>query len=352
MLSQKKTYEDPKDTVNDKEEIASNNSHLIEVKGLCTYFYTDDGVVRAVDGVDLKIDQGGVLGVVGESGCGKSVTALSIMRLIQTPPGRIVQGEILYRHKGEIIDLTQLDRMGSVMRGIRGCGIGMIFQEPMTSLNPLYTIGNQIIEAIMTHQQITEKEARERAILMLERVGIPDPRRRVDDFPHQLSGGMRQRAMIAMALSCNPALLIADEPTTALDVTVQAQVLDLLRHLQEETGMAIMIITHNLGVIAELAHNVAVMYLGRIVEYCEVRCLFRNPLHPYVNALLRSIPSVGSRTMQRLEAIKGSVPDPFSVPQGCYFSPRCLNAMKICKEDPRVFEVEEGHKVKCWLYRD
>ncbi|MGQ9630018.1 MAG: ABC transporter ATP-binding protein [bacterium] len=329
----------------------ATDSSLIDVKELCTYFYTDDGVVRAVDGVNMRIDRGKILGVVGESGCGKSVTALSIMRLIPSPPGRIVRGEILYRHGDKIVDLAKLNPKGSEMRSIRGGGIGMIFQEPMTSLNPVYSIGNQIIEALTTHRQMTKKEAKERAIEMLDRVGIPDPRRRADDFPHQLSGGMRQRAMIAMALSCNPDLLIADEPTTALDVTVQAQVLELLKNLQRETGMAIMMITHNLGVIAEMSDNVAVMYLGKIVEYCDAHSLFHNPLHPYVRALLKSIPSAGSRTMRRLEVIKGSVPDPFSIPQGCYFAPRCSEIMEICEKDPPVIEAEKGHQVKCWLYQ-
>lgn len=338
--------------VGEKESFTDSN--LIKVNGLCTYFYTDDGIVRAVDGVDLEIDQGKILGLMGESGCGKSVTALSIMRLIPSPPGRIVRGKILYRmDKEKILDLTKLDPMGDTMRDIRGKGIAMIFQEPMISLNPVYTIGNQIIEAVMVHQKVTKKEAREHAIKMLDRVGISDPQQRVDDYPHQLSGGMRQRAMIAMALSCNPNLLIADEPTTALDVTVQAQVLDLLKDLQNEFGMAIMIITHNLGVIAEISDNVAVMYLGKIVEYCDARSLFHNPLHPYMRALLRSIPSIaeGSKEKRRLEVIKGGVPDPFSVPQGCYFVPRCSEVMDICKEEPPVIEVENGHRVRCWLYK-
>jgi len=341
------------DTLVSEKEIFTD-SNLIKVKELCTYFYTDDGIVRAVDGVDIEIDRGKILGLMGESGCGKSVTALSIMRLIPSPPGRIVQGKILYRmDKEKILDLTKLDAMGDTMRDIRGKGIAMIFQEPMISLNPVYTIGDQIIEAIIVHQKVTKKEAREHAIKMLDRVGIPDPERRVDDYPHQLSGGMRQRAMIAMALSCNPNLLIADEPTTALDVTVQAQVLDLLKDLQKEFGMAIMIITHNLGVIAEISDTVAVMYLGKIVEHSDARSLFHNPLHPYMRALLKSIPSIaeGSKEKRRLEVIKGGVPDPFSVPQGCYFAPRCSEVMNICKEEPPVIEVEKGHRVRCWLYQ-
>ena len=328
------------------------NSYLIKIKDVCTYFYTDEGIVRAVDGVNLKIDPGETLGVVGESGCGKSVTALSIMRLIPTPPGRITRGEILYRkNKGESIDLSQLDPKGSEMRSIRGGEIAMIFQEPMISLNPIYTIGNQIIEAIMTHQKVNKGKAREYAIEMLDRVGIPGPKQQVDEYPHQLSGGMRQRAVIAMALSCHPNLLIADEPTTALDVTVQAQVLELMKELQQEFGMAIMMITHNLGVIAEMSDNVAVMYLGKIMEYTSAHNLFHNPVHPYLKALLKSIPSLAGKG-ERLAIIKGTVPDPLSILRGCFFAPRCLEIKKICQseEDPPVIEVEKGHQVKCWLY--
>jgi len=327
------------------------DSYLIKIKGLCTYFYTDEGTVRAVDGVDLKIDAGETLGVVGESGCGKSVTALSIMRLIPTPPGRITGGEILYREdKGKSIDLTRLDPWGSKMRSIRGGEIAMIFQEPMTSLNPVYTIGSQITEAIVTHQNITGKEAREHATEMLDRVGIPAPEQRVNEYPHQLSGGMRQRAMIAMALSCHPNLLVADEPTTALDATVQAQVLELMKDLQQEFGMAIMMITHNLGVIAETSDNVAVMYLGKIMEYGSAHDLFHNPMHPYLRALLESIPSLAGKG-QRLAMIKGTVPDPLSIPQGCCFAPRCSYAKQICRQkDPAVIEADKGHQVKCWLY--
>jgi len=328
------------------------NSYLINVKSLYTYFYTDEGIVRAVDGVDLKIRPGETLGVVGESGCGKSVTALSIMQLIPTPPGKIAHGRILYRNsEGKSIDLVQLDPRGSRMRSIRGGEIAMIFQEPMTSLNPIYTVGNQIIEAIMTHRNITREEAKKHAIEMLDRVGIPAPKQRVDEYPHQLSGGMRQRAMIAMALSCRPNLLIADEPTTALDVTVQAQVLELMKKLQQEFGMAIMIITHNLGVIAETSDNVSVMYLGKIVEYASAHDLFHNPMHPYLKALLKSIPSLAGKE-QRLEVIRGMVPDPLSFPPGCRFAPRCSYTRKICnQEDPPLVEIEKGHQVKCWLYQ-
>jgi len=319
---------------------------------LCTYFYTDDGIVKAVDGVNLKIHRGETLGVVGESGCGKSVTALSIMRLIPAPPGRITRGKILYgENKEKSVDLIRLDSRGSKMRNIRGGEIAMIFQEPMISLNPVYTIGNQIIESIMIHQKVTKKEAKEHAIKMLDRVGISDPAQRVDDYPHQLSGGMRQRAMIAMALSCNPSLLIADEPTTALDVTVQAQVLELMKELQQEFGMAIMIITHDLGVIAETSDNVAVMYLGKIMEYASAHDLFHHPMHPYLQALLKSIPSIVGKG-ERLAMIKGTVPDPLSILRGCLFASRCSEIKKICQseEEPPVIEVEKGHQVKCWLY--
>jgi oligopeptide/dipeptide ABC transporter ATP-binding protein len=273
------------------------------------------------------------------------------MRLIPTPPGRIVRGKVLYRQdKEKIIDLTKLDPKGNIMRDIRGKGIAMIFQEPMISLNPVYTIGDQIVEAIMVHQKVTGKEAKEYAIEMLDRVGIPDPGRRVNGYPHQLSGGMRQRAMIAMALSCNPSLLIADEPTTALDVTVQAQIIDLLKDLQQEFGMAIMIITHNLGVIAEMCHTVSVMYLGKIVEYASAHDIFHNPMHPYLQALLKSIPSL-ARKGERLAMIKGTVSDSLFILRGCSFAPRCLEAKKICQsEEPPVIEVEKEHQVKCWLY--
>jgi len=327
------------------------NSYLIKIKGLCTYFYTDEGTVRAVDGVNLKIDPGEILGVVGESGCGKSVTALSIMQLIPTPPGRITRGEILYReNKGVTMNLSRLDPRGRMMRSIRGREIAMIFQEPMSSLNPLYTIGNQIIKAIMTHQKVSREKARERSIEMLDRVGIPAPKQKANEYPHQLSGGMRQRAMVAMALSCHPNLLIADEPTTALDVTVQAQVLELMKELQQKFGMAIMMITHNLGVIAEMSDNVAVMYLGKIMEYASAHNLFHNPMHPYLQALLKSIPSLAGKE-KRLAMIKGTIPDPLSIFQGCCFTPRCSHAKDICnQEEPPVIEVEREHQVKCWLY--
>jgi len=323
---------------------------LIEVKGLKTYFYTEDGVVRAVDGVDYVIEQEKTLGVVGESGCGKSVTALSVMGLIQIPPGKIEEGEILFHKDGKVSDLTQFNPKGREMRSIRGNEIAMIFQEPMTSLNPVYTIGNQIMEAIILHQKLDKKAAKVKAIEMLRAVGIPLPEQRVDEYPHQLSGGMRQRAMIAMALSCNPSLLIADEPTTALDVTIQAQVLELMNDLRAEFHAAIQFITHDLGVIAGMADDVVVMYLGRIVEGASVDEVFHNPKHPYTQGLMNSIPSLASRK-DRLEPIKGVVPDPYEVPDGCGFEPRCPHAMEICKTKmPDLKEVLPGHEVACWLY--
>jgi len=323
---------------------------LIDVRGLKTYFYTEDGVVRAVDGVNYVIEQEKTLGVVGESGCGKSVTALSIMGLVQMPPGKIEEGEILFHRDGKVMDLTKFDPKGREMRSIRGNEIAMIFQEPMTSLNPVYTIGNQIMEAIILHQKLDKKKAKVKAIDMLREVGIPLPEQRVDEYPHQLSGGMRQRAMIAMALSCNPALLIADEPTTALDVTIQAQVLELMNGLRREFQASIQFITHDLGVIAGMADDVVVMYLGRIVEGSTVDDVFHNPKHPYTQGLLNSIPSLVSRK-DRLEPIKGVVPDPFDVPAGCGFEPRCPHAMEICKTRmPELKEVAPGHNAACWLY--
>jgi peptide/nickel transport system ATP-binding protein/oligopeptide transport system ATP-binding protein len=324
---------------------------LIEVRDLKTYFYTEDGVVRAVDGVDFVIEPEKTLGVVGESGCGKSVTALSIMGLVQSPPGKIANGEILYHQDGKVTDLTQLNPKGREYRSIRGNEIAMIFQEPMTSLNPVYTIGNQIMEAIILHQHLHKKEARAKAIEMLHSVGIPLPEQRVDEYPHQLSGGMRQRAMIAMALSCNPSLLIADEPTTALDVTIQAQVLDLMNDLRRDFNAAIQFITHDLGVIADMADDVVVMYLGKIVESASVHETFHNPKHPYTQGLMNSIPSLTTTKKERLIPIKGVVPDPFDVPDGCGFEPRCPHAMEICKTQiPTLKEIAPGHLASCFLY--
>jgi oligopeptide/dipeptide ABC transporter ATP-binding protein len=323
---------------------------LIEVKGLKTYFYTQAGVVRAVDGVDFSIEPEKTLGIVGESGCGKSMTALSILRLVPSPPGRIESGEILFYRNGDVVDLTKLNPKGNQMRSIRGKEIAMIFQDPMSSLNPVYTIGDQIMENIKLHQHLSKQAARQKAIEMLQAVKIPLPEQRIDEYPHQLSGGMRQRAMIAMALSCNPALLIADEPTTALDVTIQAQVLELMNDLRREFKTAILFITHDLGVIASMADDLAVMYLGKIVEHGPVRLIFRTPRHPYTQALMNSIPSLTTRSRKRLSAIEGVVPDPFDIPQGCGFGPRCSRAMDICKRSiPVLTEVAPGHQVACWL---
>ncbi|SFL35872.1 ABC transporter ATP-binding protein [Halanaerobium salsuginis] len=319
---------------------------LVEVKNLQTYFYTEEGVVKAVDGVDYEIYPGETLGIVGESGCGKSVTSLSIMRLVESPPGKIEGGVINFQGK----DLTKLSE--KEMRKIRGNDISMIFQEPMTSLNPVYTVGDQIIEAIMLHKGVKRKEARQQAIEMLQKVGIPLPEQRVDEYPHQLSGGMRQRVMIAMALSCDPQLLIADEPTTALDVTIQAQILELMNSLKESYGMAIMMITHDLGVIAEVSDRVAVMYAGKVVEYTDVDSLFEDPKHPYTWGLMNSIPKL-DKDVERLEAIPGSVPSPLNFPEGCKFNTRCPLAEGKCfTDEPELIDAEAGHKVRCWRYKD
>jgi len=318
--------------------LKNKNALLLQVKNLKTYFYLDEGVLKAVDDVSFKIQKKMVLGVVGESGCGKSVTAQSILRIVPDP-GKIVEGEIfLY---------------GKEIRAIRGKEITMIFQEPMTSLSPVHTIGDQIMEAILLHRNMNKNEAKELTLEMLYKVGIPNPYQRINEYPHQLSGGLRQRAMIAMALSCNPSLLIADEPTTALDVTVQAQILELMKDLQAEFGMSIMFITHNLGVIAEVSDEVMVMYLGKAVEYASVDEIFHNPLHPYTVRLLRSIPKVGRKARTRLDAIKGTVPLPLDLPPGCSFYPRCPEAKKgLCnKEDPSLVEVKKGHWVSCFLYK-
>ena len=316
---------------------------LLEVKGLKTYFFTSDGVVPAVDGVTYHVDKGETVGIVGESGCGKSVTSLSVMRLIPDPPGKITAGQIFF--EGENL----LEKSEAAMRKIRGNHISMIFQEPMTSLNPVFTVGDQIAEAIELHQGLRRRDAMGKAEEMLKIVGIPLPERRVREYPHQLSGGMRQRVMIAMALSCNPKLLIADEPTTALDVTIQAQILELMKALKKELGMAIMLITHDLGVIAEMAQRVAVMYAGKIVEEADVISIFRSPLHPYTEGLLRSIPRLDG-AKGKLHVIEGVVPNPLYMPTGCRFHPRCPYAMDICKaKEPDFMQISEGHQVACWL---
>ena len=326
----------------------NEKDQLLEIRNLKTHFFTDDGIVRAVDGGSFSIGKGETLAVVGESGCGKSITAFSTMRLIPSPPGQIVEGQILFHQNGgSPIDLTQVDARGPQMRDIRGNDIAMIFQEPMTSLSPVHTIGNQIGEAIELHQNVNKEEARSRAGEVLRKVRLPEPERQLDAYPHELSGGMRQRAMIAMALSCNPSLLIADEPTTALDVTVQAQMPDLMVALQNEIHVSIMLITHDLGVVAWMADNVAVMYLGKVVEYSDVRTIFKNPRHPYTQGLIKSIPKIGSK--EKLVPIEGSVPDPFERPVGCSFEPRCPHATDRCKQEPELKEIEPGHTVSCWL---
>ncbi len=315
---------------------------LIHVKDLRTSFFTPEGEVRAIDGVSFSIDEGKTLGLVGESGCGKSVTSLSIMRLIASPPGKIVGGEIFYRGR----DLLRLNN--EAMRKIRGNEISMIFQEPMTSLNPVFTVGNQIGEAIKLHQGLGKKETRAKTIDMLRLVKIADPESRVDAYPHQLSGGMRQRVMIAMALSCNPSLLIADEPTTALDVTIQAQILELMKELQTEIGMALLLITHDLGVVAEQADDVAIMYAGKLVEKAATPAIFSRPLHPYTAGLLHSLPGASGAKKKRLDAIPGMVPSPLNLPSGCRFRDRCPKAAGICAEgEPELLEKETGHWVAC-----
>ena len=319
---------------------------LLEVRDLRTYFHTEEGVARAVDGVSFAVGRGQTLGLVGESGCGKSVSAFSIMRLVPDPPGRIEAGQVLFKGR----DLLALDE--EEMRRVRGDDIAMIFQEPMTSLNPVLTCGFQIAEAVVLHQQVPMREARVRAVEMLQLVGIPAPEQRIDEYPHQLSGGMRQRVMIAMALSCNPDVLIADEPTTALDVTIQAQILALLESLQESLQMAIVMITHDLGVIAETADQVAVMYAGQIVEYAATQALFARPRHPYTRGLLRSIPRLDDE-QERLDIIPGVVPDARSFPQGCRFAPRCPLADAHCRaETPPLEEIEAGHWASCWKAGD
>ena len=315
---------------------------LLAVENLQTHFFTDDGVVRAVDGVSFEIYPRETLAVVGESGSGKSVTSLSILRLVPEPPGRIVGGSI--RFKGR--DLLKLPI--AEMRAIRGKEISMIFQEPMTSLNPVFSCGDQIAEALVLHEGLDRRAARERSIEMLHLVGIPSPRQRVDEYPHQMSGGMRQRVMIAMALACKPALLIADEPTTALDVTIQAQILELLKTLQAEFGMAVLLITHDLGVVAETADRVAVMYAGQVVEYADVQSTFRRTRHPYTSGLLASLPRLGVRE-ESLRVIPGNVPNPARFPSGCRFHPRCPCVIERCRtQDPPIERVEGGHLSRCW----
>lgn len=335
-----------------------NGKPLLEINNLQTHFQLDSGTVRAVDGVSLSIGRGQTLGIIGESGCGKSVTAHSIMQLIPSPPGRIVDGEILYyrdENSTTPIDLAKLHPKKEEIRKIRGNEIGMIFQEPMTSFGPVHTIGNQIMEAIRMHnKELPKKELRSQAVELLNMVGIPNPEQRVDAYPHQFSGGMRQRAMVAMALSCSPNLLIADEPTTSLDVTIEAQILELMQQLQEEHGMSIMLITHNMAVVSEMADQIAVMYLGKVAESAAAGDILDRPLHPYTQGLWRSIPKMDGE-IEPLVPIRGTLPGPHDVPQGCVFASRCEHFMEgVCNQPqpvPRI-EVEPGHFVACYLYTD
>jgi len=315
---------------------------LLDIQGLTTHFFTRAGVIKAVDNLNLKLQKARVLGLVGESGCGKTVTALSILNLVPYP-GKIVSGKLLF----EGSDLLALS--SREMRAVRGAKISMIFQEPMTALNPVFTVGNQIAEVLTAHQDITKKNAREEAVGLLQSVGIPSPEKRVDEYPHQLSGGMRQRVMIAMAIACKPSLILADEPTTALDVTIQAHILELLGTIQAEMGMAMILVTHDLGLIAERAHEVAVMYAGRIVEQTDTRELFANPQHPYTRGLMASIPKPGEAGRARLATIPGTVPRLYDLPKGCTFSPRCGIKTPQCEVEPDLVEIKPGHLVRCWM---
>lgn len=320
---------------------------ILEVKDLRTHFSTPKGIVKAVDGVDIVLDAGETLGIVGESGCGKTVLALSILRLIPVPPGRIVSGQVLFEGR----DLLQLSE--DAMRQVRGRDISMVFQEPMTSLNPVFKVGEQIAEGIRLHQRLKHPEARQRAIEMLRLAGIPAPEVRVDDYPHQMSGGMRQRVMIAMALACNPRLMLADEPTTALDVTIQAQIIDLINHLKSERGTSVVLVTHDLGVVAEAAQQVAVMYAGQIVEHAAVVDLFAKPLHPYTLGLLLSIPGMDRKRgdRDRLAVIPGSIPPLYNLPPGCSFQDRCGDVMPVCRQrHPELTVLDSDHQVRCWKY--
>ena len=327
----------------------SNRQPFLEVKNLKTYFFTEDGVVKAVDGVDFHVYPGEVMGLVGESGCGKSVTSLSIMRLISRP-GEIVEGQVILDGQ-DLLKITENEMMQ-----VRGNRISMIFQQPQTALNPVFQVGDQIAEVLDIHQSLGKEMGRKRAVELLRMVGIPEPERRADSYPHELSGGMAQRVMIAMALACAPEVLIADEPTTALDVTIQAQILDLMRALREKTGTSIILITHDLGVVAEMAERIAVMYAGRIVEQTDAKTLFDKPLHPYTQGLIGSIPVLG-KIKDRLEVIPGNVPNLVNLPPGCKFAPRCRarveHNLEICTDkEPDLIEVQPGHTVRCWLYQD
>ncbi len=320
-------------------------ANILDIKDLKTHFETAAGTIRAVDGISVSVRHGDTLGVVGESGSGKTVLSLSIMRLVPSPPGRIVSGNILF----DGVDLLGLSE--EEMRKVRGRDISMIFQEPMTSLNPVFRVGDQVAEAVSLHQGLSKKEALGKAVEMFRMVGMPDPEKRISDYPHQLSGGMRQRVMIAMAMSCNPRLMIADEPTTALDVTIQAQILDLINEIKKEKGTSVLLITHDLGVIAESAQYVAVMYAGAIVEYAAVRDLFDDPCHPYTAGLMESMPRTGCAD-EYLKVIPGAIPALYDLPQGCRFSDRCTQAMDMCRtHEPEIRELKNGHLVQCWKYQ-
>ncbi|CEG25780.1 ABC transporter ATP-binding protein [Bacillus sp. B-jedd] len=322
------------------------NKPILEVKGLKTHFHTKRGVSKAVDGIDFSLRKGETLGIVGESGCGKSITSLSILRLIPSPPGRIAEGQILFKDK-DLVTLPEKE-----MRKIRGNEISMIFQEPMTSLNPVIPVGEQIAEALRLHQKMGRKEAMAKAVEMLQLVGIPSPEKRAKQEPFQLSGGMRQRVMIAMALACTPEVLIADEPTTALDVTIQAQILELIKDLQLKLGMGVILITHDLGVVAETCDTVAVMYAGNIIEHASTRDIFANPKHPYTRGLLESLPKI-NEDQEELKTIEGSVPSAYNMPEGCRFASRCPFREEIClKKRPDLVEQSDGTKVRCWMYTD
>ena len=324
-------------------DVKTTSEALLQINDLRTHFFTDRGVARAVDGVSLDVSRGQTVALVGESGCGKTVTALSVMRLVPDPPGKIVDGTVTFQGRN-LLELTERE-----MRSVRGKEIAMIFQEPMTSLNPVFRVGAQVAEAIIIHQKVSKNEARKRTVELLDKVGIPEAEKRADEYPHQMSGGMCQRVMIAMALSCNPALLIADEPTTALDVTIQAQILALLRGLQQEFNMSILLITHDLGIVAETAENVAVMYASKIVEWAPCTDLFREPLHPYTVGLFRSLPRLeGER--KRLRVIPGTVPSPLDFPSGCKFHPRCpIAADKCATDEPELMDAADGRLAACWF---
>ncbi len=331
-----------------------NSDEILKIEALHVTFSTERGPVRAVNGVSLSLKRGEVLGVVGESGCGKTVTGRSIIRLLSEPQAQTPQGSIVYRPRiGEPVDVLKLEQFGKEMCHLRGKEIAMIFQEPMTSLTPVYTVGKQIMEKILTHADVDKAEARAQALELLKRVGISAPEQRIDEYPHQMSGGMRQRVMIAIALACDPQVLIADEPTTALDVTVQAQILALMRDLKSNMNSSILLITHDLGVIGEMADSVAVMYMGRVVEYADSVTLFTKPRHPYTRGLFRSIPLLTKNETSRLEPIAGTVPEPYAVPSGCPFRTRCPHAMPVCeKHDPPPVVTRDGGTVRCWLYND